>query len=262
MIDFSRRNSPSSGPLGQRKPLGVVGGMGSLATAKFLELLARNSRAKRDQDHVPFIALSLPSISDRSQAISNGSDAPLLQILERAHWLEKAGCGAIAIPCNTAHLWVSEIKQALSVELINMVEITRQAISASRGREIHNLRSIALGTSASMQHPLYVRPSENGFGKDFIQNLKQIQSDTVKIIDDVKSGNLNDSQTNLMRVIRSARSFDPDLIILSCSELSAISGDLGDDNDIIDPIHFLASACIEWWMAEGRSSPNLMTNRS
>lgn len=253
MIDvFPRHNSPS-GPLGQRKPLGVVGGMGSLATAKFLEVLARKSRVERDQDHIPFVALSLPSISDRSQAISIGSDAPLRQILERAYWLEKAGCGAIAIPCNTAHLWVSEIEQALSVKLINMVEITRQVIHELRGSEKHNIRSIALGTSASMHQPLYVRPSENGFGNDFCPALKDIQRETVKIISDVKSGKIKDARTHLAQVVKSVRSFDPDIIILACSELSAISGDLVDDNDIIDPINILADACVEWWTTEGQS---------
>ncbi|WP_287282038.1 amino acid racemase [Mesorhizobium sp.] len=262
MIDLiPRHNSPSSGLLGQRRPLGVVGGMGSLATAHFLEVLARKSRVERDQDHIPFIALSVPSISDRSQAISIGSDAPLRQILERAYWLEKAGCGAIAIPCNTAHFWASAIKQALSVKLINMVEITRQAINDSRGNEIHNLRSIALGTSASMQHPLYVQPNENGFGNDFFRSLNELQSEAVKIIADVKSGNIKNAHAHLMQVIQSARSFDPDLIILSCSELSAISGDLGDDNDIVDPINILADRCIDWWMAESQSLPGHLADR-
>ncbi|UVK48023.1 amino acid racemase (plasmid) [Mesorhizobium sp. AR07] len=255
MIDvIPRRNSLSPGLLGQRKPLGVVGGMGSLATAKFLEVLARKSRVERDQDHIPFICLSVPNIPDRSQAISIGSDAPLLHILERAYWLEKAGCGAIAIPCNTAHLWATEIKQALSVTLIDMVEITRQAIEDSRGSEAHNLRSISLGTSASMQNGLYARPNENAFGKQFFRSLTKLQHEAIKIIADVKSGNITDAQDNLTRLVHAARSFDPDKIILACSELSAICGDIADDNDIVDPINILADACIDWWAAERQTS--------
>ncbi|MES0033578.1 amino acid racemase [Mesorhizobium sp. M0040] len=240
-------NPPSFELLGQRKPLGVVGGMGSLATATFLEVLARKSRVERDQDHIPFIALSLPDISDRSQAISIGSDAPLRQILERAHWLENAKCGAIAIPCNTAHFWASAVKQALSVTFINMIEITRQSINESRGDGIDKLRSIVLGTSAVVQHALYVRPNENGFGKDFLHHLRDIHSETIKIIAEVKSGKITEAQANLTRVIRDARSINPDIILLACSELSAISGNIAGDDDIIDPIDILADACIDWW---------------
>ncbi|TGT35765.1 amino acid racemase [Mesorhizobium sp. M8A.F.Ca.ET.165.01.1.1] len=246
---IQRRNSPSLGLLGQRKPLGVVGGMGSLATAKFLEVLARKSRVETDQDHIPFICLSAPNIPDRSQAISIGSDAPLLQILERAYWLEKAGCGAIAIPCNTAHLWAKEIKQALSVQLIDMVEITRQAIRDSRGSEAHNFRSISLGTRASMQNGLYVTPNENALGEQFFRSLTKLEREAIKIIADVKSGNITDAQENFTRLVHAARSFAPDKIILACSELSAICGDLGDDSDIVDPINILADACIDWWIA-------------
>ncbi|MER8454159.1 amino acid racemase [Mesorhizobium sp. M1428] len=250
MVDLiPRRNSPSPGLLGQRKPLGVVGGMGSLATAKFLEVLARKSRVERDQDHIPFVCLSAPNIPDRSQAILIGSDAPLRQILERAYWLEKAGCGAIAIPCNTAHLWATEIKQALSAQLIDMVEITRQVVEDSRGSEARTLRSISLGTSASMQHGLYAGLNNNNFGKQFSRSLTELQHEAVRIITDVKSGNVIDAQDKLTRLVHAARSFDPDKIILACSELSAICGDLADDNDIVDPINILADACIDWWTA-------------
>ncbi|MER8562685.1 amino acid racemase [Mesorhizobium sp. M0578] len=240
-------NPPSFELLGQRKPLGVVGGMGSLATANFLEVLARKSRVERDQDHIPFIALSLPDISDRSQAISIGSDAPLRQILERAHWLENVGCGAIAIPCNTAHCWASEIKQALSVRFINMIEIARRRINDSPGGGVDHLRSIVLGTSAVVQHALYVRPNENGFGTDFLHYIRDLQSETIKIIAEVKSGKITEAQASLTRVIRDARSIKPDIILLACSELSALSEHIAGDDDIIDPIDILADACIEWW---------------
>lgn len=253
---------PSPGLLGQRKPLGVVGGMGSFATAKFLEILARKSRVERDQDHIPFICLSVPNIPDRSQAILVGSDAPLRQILERAYWLEKVGCGAIAIPCNTAHLWATEIKQALSVKLIDMVEITRQAIEDSRGSEARNLRSISIGTSASMHNGLYAGQTESDFGKEFYRSNPTLQKDTIKIISDVKSGDMANAQDNLTRLVQAVRSFEPDKIILGCSELSAICGDLAYDNDIVDPIDILADACIDWWVAESQSLPDTLASRS
>ncbi|MER9871370.1 amino acid racemase [Mesorhizobium sp. M0136] len=247
MTDVTRFNSHSFELLGQRKPLGVVGGMGSLATAKFLDVLARKSRVERDQDHIPFIALSLPDISDRSQAISIGSDAPLRQILERAHWLENAGCGAIAIPCNTAHVWANEVRQALSVTFISMIDATRQVVSNSLGGSIHGIRALTLGTSAVVQNSIYVRRNENAFDKSVLHRMEPIQSEVFNIISDVKSGRLSEAQENLKRVVQEARSFKPDLILLACSELSAISENIEGDEGIIDPIAILAEACIAWW---------------
>ncbi|WP_283842390.1 aspartate/glutamate racemase family protein [Bradyrhizobium canariense] len=250
MNSVSKLNLSSARPLGQRRPLGVVGGMGSLATAKFLESLARKHRAEKDQNHIPFVALSLPDICDRSQAISEGSDAPLRQILERARWLEQAGCGAIAIPCNTAHFWVGEIKQALSIDLIDVTEITAKKILDMRNDDIRDLRSILLGTSATMLHSLYPQTDEECFGEDFVRFSKGLQREAIQIIADVKSGKVVKARAKLGQLIHQIRSFAPDVIILGCSELSAISGDLADDSDIIDPISLLAEGCIEWWRKE------------
>lgn len=251
MMNFaSKLKIPPAGPLRQRRPLGVVGGMGSLATAKFLESLARKRRAEKDQDHVPFVALSLPDISDRSQAISEGSDAPLRQILERAHWLEQAGCGAIAIPCNTAHFWIGEIKQALSINLIDITEITAKTIRDMRNATNRDLRSILLGTNATMQHSLYPQTKENCFGEEFRHRRKELQREAIQIIADVKSGNTVKARARLEQLIHQIRSFAPDVIILGCSELSAISGELADNDDVIDPISILAESCIDWWRNE------------
>ncbi|TIU10414.1 MAG: aspartate/glutamate racemase family protein [Mesorhizobium sp.] len=260
--DIRQLTSKPLGLFGGQKPLGVVGGMGSFATAKFLEVLARKSRAERDQDHIPFICLSAPNIADRSKAIAIGSDAPLRQILERTYWLEKTGCGAIAIPCNTAHLWANEIKGALSVKLIDMVEITRKAIESSCGSEARNLRSISLGTSASIRNGLYAWPYDGDFGNEYRRNSHHIQHTATKIIDAVKSGNMAYAHNALAALIQSIRSIGFDTIVLGCSELSAICGDLSNDADIIDPIDILADACIDWWATEGRSPPDISAARS
>ena len=48
------------------KTLGVIGGVGPLATAYFLELLVRITEAHRDQEHIDAIIYSRPSIPDRT----------------------------------------------------------------------------------------------------------------------------------------------------------------------------------------------------
>ncbi|OHV76721.1 hypothetical protein LCM4579_27655 [Ensifer sp. LCM 4579] len=220
--------------------------MGSLATAKFLEVLAQESEVENDQDHIPFITLSLPDISDRSRAITIGSDAPLRQILERALWLEKAGCGAIAIPCNTAHFWASEIRYALSIELINMIELIRTPLHVTSGK-IRDIRTIVLGTSATMMQPLYPGTNKQCFGDEVWQSISELRDSTATVITDVKAGNITRAKENLQQLVQDARSLNPDAIILGCSELSAISGGLAADGNIIDPITILAKECIKWW---------------
>ncbi|MGZ2505095.1 aspartate/glutamate racemase family protein [Rhizobium leguminosarum] len=240
-----KANTPPPQITGLKRPLGVVGGMGSLATAKFLQALAQKSGADADQDHVPFIALSLPNISDRSHAISIGSNAPLHQILERAKWLERAGCGAIAIPCNTAHFWSSNIADALSIKLISMIDATCDFIRRQNGRDLDNLRTIVLGTRATIQQHLYANSIVN-WG-DAAPEVESLQQASESIIDDVKSGNLSRADFNMALVIARARELKPDAIILGCSELSAIIRDSDKVFGVIDPVDILVDACVSWF---------------
>ncbi|MBY3252494.1 aspartate/glutamate racemase family protein [Rhizobium laguerreae] len=226
--------------IGLKKPLGVVGGMGSLATAKFLQALAQKSGADTDQDHVPFITLSLPNISDQAHAISTGSNAPLGQILERAKWLETVGCGAIAIPCNTAHFWSSEIASALTIKFISIVEVTRDFIRQNNGTDIDNLRTIVLGMKPSIQRKLYGNLTAGWC-------VESIQRDAVGVIDEVKSGNIGRARFKMALLIARTRSFKPDAIILGCSELSLASRDIFKGSDVIDPVDILVDACISWF---------------
>ncbi len=222
--------------------------MGSLATAKFLQALAQKSGADTDQDHVPFIALSLPNISDRSHAISTGSNAPLRQILERAKWLENVGCGAIAIPCNTAHFWSSNIADALSVTFISIVDVTRDFIHRHTHEDLDNLRTIVLGTQATIQSELY-GSSKVDWG-DTAGEVELIQQNAAIIIDDVKSGDIAIARLKMELLIKRARKLNPDVIILGCSELSAVSGGINRGSDVVDPVDVLASACIAWFRSD------------
>lgn len=243
MFDVEANTCPPHIP-GLKRPLGVVGGMGSLATAKFLQALAQKSGVDADQDHVPFIALSLPNISDRSRAISIGCSAPLYQIVERAKWLERAGCGAIAIPCNTAHFWSSDIADALTVNFISMIEVTHDFICRENGRDLDSLRTIVLGTKATIQKQLYTSSLNWG---DVASEVESLQHVSWSIIDDVKAGHLSRAQFNMEVLMSRARQLGPDAIILGCSELSTVCRENDRGSCVIDPVDVLVDACVSWF---------------
>ena len=63
--------------------LGVLGGMGPLATVDFLTKLIEESGAERDDDHVPVVVYSVPQIPSRPAAIIAGGESPLPAMLVR-----------------------------------------------------------------------------------------------------------------------------------------------------------------------------------
>lgn len=95
--------------------------------------LIAHTDADTDQDHFPFILMSLPRmIGDRSAYLAGEfRENPAYEILDIIGKLENAGAGVIGITCNTAHspaiydVVVRELKRKESaVRLLNMPEET------------------------------------------------------------------------------------------------------------------------------------------
>lgn len=102
--------------------LGVLGGMGPLAGAQFMLRLTLLTPAERDQDHVPTVLWSDPRVPDRTAAWLEGGADPLPALLRGIAGLEQAGCGAIAIPCNTAHGWFTAMQAATRLPILHIVD--------------------------------------------------------------------------------------------------------------------------------------------
>jgi aspartate racemase len=102
--------------------LGVLGGMGPLASAQFMLRLTLLTPALRDQDHIPAILWSDPRVPDRTAArIAEGED-PLPALIRGIRGLESAGATAIAIPCNTAHGWFEGMQDATPLPILHIVD--------------------------------------------------------------------------------------------------------------------------------------------
>src|SRR5690242_3423939 len=93
-VDDARRGRPI---------LGVLGGMGPLATADFFAKLVASTPAREDAEHVPVVIASLPQIPPRVPAILADGASPLPALLQIRDRLVAAGATLLAMPCNTAH---------------------------------------------------------------------------------------------------------------------------------------------------------------
>jgi aspartate racemase len=102
--------------------LGVLGGMGPLATADFLRKLTSATDAGCDQEHIPLIAYGDCTTPDRTASILGAGPSPLPQLLAGIEFLNRAGCAVIAIPCNSAHCWYDEMASASSVPVPHIVQ--------------------------------------------------------------------------------------------------------------------------------------------
>ena len=114
------------------KTLGILGGMGPMATACFMERITAMTAADTDQEQIPVIVYSNTQIPDRSAYLLGRPQAenPVTALRQTAHFLDGA-CDYIAMPCVTAHAFYTQIQQELShAVLFNMVELTVQSLKA------------------------------------------------------------------------------------------------------------------------------------
>src|SRR4030095_9258025 len=114
--------------------LGVLGGMGPVATADFFAKLLVATPASRDEDHIPTLVHSLPQIPSRPAAILRGGPSPLPALLRARDRLITAGATMLAMPCNTAHHWHADLTRGLNLPFPHIADAVASEIPRGDGR--------------------------------------------------------------------------------------------------------------------------------
>lgn len=224
---------------GKKKVLGVIGGLGPIATARFLELTAQMTNAKRDQDHLDMIVYNFPDIPDRTGYILGSNlRSPLPGLLSVGRALSRRNVHCIAIPSITAHYFHSELSSAIPTPIINVIEetvlclkesgITCAGIMATEGTVVSGLFSKAMENAGII--PVLPTPPR--------------QADVNHLIyRNIKAGNPPDMDR--FRTVRDElRDGGSQAIILGCGELSLIRRDCDIGPGFLDTMEVLARRSI------------------
>jgi aspartate racemase len=162
------------------KVIGILGGMGPLATIDLFGKIVRNTPAKQDQDHFRILIYNNPKIPSRIDAILNGAENPLQELSRTAQVLAAAGAEFIVMPCHTAHYWYEELQANTPVPIVNMIRNTVVTIQANYPDLANHI--LLLSTTATLKMKLYQKAFQSyGFQLHVPNPLEQelIQS-TIK----------------------------------------------------------------------------------
>ena len=135
--------------------IGILGGMGPMATVDLFVKIIKNTPASCDQEHLRIIIDNNPGIPSRITAILDGTESPLPQLIGSAKLLEASGVEFILIPCNTAHYWLEDIQKAVNVDVINMIDNVAAYIQEF-GQGLSG-KIMLLATAATVKAGLYQR---------------------------------------------------------------------------------------------------------
>jgi aspartate racemase len=226
--------------------LGVLGGMGPLASAQFMLRLTLLTPATRDQEHIPAVLWSDPRVPDRGKAMEAGGADPLPWLLRGIEGLKQAGCGAIVIPCNTAHVWYDRLAEEAGIPMPHIVD----AAGADLARiGLKPCRIGLMGTAMTLRTKLYQRRLE-GLGWTCIQPTEdQMTRLVTPAIALVKGNQVADAYEPLAEVVNSLAAQGAAAVVLGCTEipLGIQAGPIDRLNvPVIDTIDSLARAAITW----------------
>jgi len=225
------------------KILGVLGGMGPLATQLFYRQVIEGTEASCDQEHVDMIILSHASMPDRTAAILSGKTEELYaRLAEDARALERFGASAIAIPCNTSHYFADELQREISIPLINMVRETAKALA--QREKVPECVGI-LATDGTIKSGLYQKALEEVGIRPVILSPKG-QALVMKIIyEGIKGGNSVD-YNDFIAIEGELSAGGCQAAILACTELSCFKEMYHLPDYYIDAMEVLAARSIEF----------------
>ncbi|ASM37441.1 aspartate/glutamate racemase family protein [Campylobacter sputorum] len=134
------------------KRIGIIGGMGPLATIDIYEKIVKLTNANKDQDNIPIVIDNYPQIPDRTAYILDNKENPYPYLKESALRLKQAGCEAICMACNTAHFFAKKLVDETG---INLVHIAKNAVDSIKV-EFPNAKKIAvIATTGTTKAKIY-----------------------------------------------------------------------------------------------------------
>ncbi|MFD7584538.1 aspartate/glutamate racemase family protein [Kitasatospora sp. NPDC059811] len=125
---------PITGPgTRPRHPLvGVVGGMGPLASVELLRTVYRACRLHPEQDTPRVLLWSDPAVVDRTEAIGSGELDELRRAVESSlRGLLAAGAERVVVACITAHHVLGDLPADLAARCVSLVDVVHEELAAA-----------------------------------------------------------------------------------------------------------------------------------
>jgi len=223
-----------------KKTIGIIGGMGPLATVDLFKKIVINTKANTDQEHLKILIDNNTDIPDRTDAIINNGKNPLPQLIKSAVSLWAMGAQVLVMPCNTAHYFLPEIQKNVEIPILNMIEVTGEAIE-KRGIKTVGL----LATDGTINSGIY----QDVLKKRGIEIVVPLEAQQ-RVINDliyngVKAGKKDYDVSAIKCVMNSMLDLGAELLLLGCTELPVAIDMYKLDYNVCDPTLELARAAIK-----------------
>jgi len=218
----------------ETKTVGVIGGLGPLATLDFFDRVLKRTRAVKEQEHLRLIIDNNTKIPDRNAYMRGEGPSPGPALAASAKGLEVAGAEVIVMACNTTHIWKAEIRAAISVPFLSIIDETAAVVADLRPEAVG-----VLAVDACLKGGLYQEALKKVGVKPLLLS-EDSQKTFMDLIYRIKSGDTGETVKRAMVTLaRRLEAQGAEAIIAGCTEipivLSAddIDGELVSSTDVL-----------------------------
>lgn len=222
------------------KKLGVIGGLGPMATALFMKMVIEMTDAQNDQEHIEMIIYNCPQIPDRTSYILQKSALnPAPKMIELGRKLVKEGAELIAIPCITANYFYAELSSGIDAPIIDIIKETCTCLVE---QNVHCAGLMA--TSGTISSGLFQKVFEAS-GCTLILPEEEDQKDVMHVIYENVKANRPVELQRFDRVAEHLRNAGAEVILLGCTELSIVRENCNIGAGYLDVMRLLAKCAVE-----------------
>lgn len=224
------------------KTIGILGGMGPLATVDIFHKIVSLTDANSDQDHIHIIIDNDPGIPNRLDFLLRDGESPEKHLIQLATKLELMGADVLIMPCNTAHYFYDAIKKHIGIDFINMIDETAKEIKQT----YPSCKKIGLLATKGTYHTGIFEKVFSPYEIEVIIPDLEDQQYIADLILAVKIGQTTFDLTNIHQVLGALRKKDMDVLVLGCTELPIAFEMFNIEEKYIDPTTVLACSAIKY----------------
>lgn len=225
------------------KTIGILGGMGPVATAEFYKRIIlycqKKYKAVQDKDYPPIVMYSLPLQESNETGFAN-EELIFKEFIQETIKLETHGADFIVIPCNTLHQFTKELRKNTGIPVISIIEETTKEVSSEKMKKVGLLAS-----ESTHEHKIF-EAALNPFKINVISPKKSEQKLVTKVILNVMGGNHSQQDKKvLLKLIENMKVKGAEAIILGCTELPVCINQNDTKIKIFDTLEILAERAVE-----------------
>ena len=227
----------------EKKTIGILGGMGPLATADLFQKIVLLTKADTDREHIRVYIDSNANIPDRTAAILSGGEDPVPEMASALRHLEACGADCIIMPCNTAHYFLPRLQAMTKIPFLSILTAAAEACKAQFPGKTVGI----LATRGTLAANLYQEALAQA-GVPYLVPDAPAQDALMRVIyDGVKAGTGPDSyRADFLTVLEQMSVGGAEVFLLGCTELPLAAEALNIALPTVDPTAELAKASIRF----------------